>query len=131
MTPPTMLDNRIGKKRRNPYISNWSIPTQRNRCVGGVMTPPYDWHTLFRMNENGIRVGKAQLILGDLANALHGTDVIDLFLKVGVFALHGRRLLRLSLGLCLNTAVHPLQGRQRCHGEEDQHDQGDFQACRC
>ena len=41
MTPPTRYVIHMGKNDAH-RVSEGTIPVQRNQCVGGVMTPPYE-----------------------------------------------------------------------------------------
>ena len=41
MTPPTRYVIHMGKNDAH-RVSKGTIPVQRNQCVGGVMTPPYE-----------------------------------------------------------------------------------------
>ena len=82
---------------------------------------------LFRLNEDGVRVHKAQLVSGNVLNALNGTGFVNSFLQVGVCAFQSRRLLLLFRRCLHNAVVHPSQGNQGADGEDDQGNQGDFQ----
>ena len=53
MTPPIRLETRPVKKVHFVYISNLA---NKSRCVGGVMTPPYNTMIRRKIYENRNRL---------------------------------------------------------------------------